>query len=176
MPLKLRRNQRVPYPILRGISGVLTPGRMCLLLGPPGAGKSTLLKTLAGKLQHDSTLQVGRSRVQGVEHAVAGFQCLGCADGVQQRDYSLQWPQCSTMRHLVLEQFLACCSRLANNWQQDTTTIQHQHAVQWQHGCGSLCVHLPVFVHDPRSTAMSHTTAANLRSSSASAPLAMSAR
>ena len=29
-------------------SGVLAPGRLCLLLGPPGAGKTTLLKVLAG--------------------------------------------------------------------------------------------------------------------------------
>ena len=37
---------------------VIKPGRMCLLLGPPGSGKTTLLKALAGKLQHESTIQV----------------------------------------------------------------------------------------------------------------------
>ena len=36
--------------ILRGVSGVLRPGRLALLLGPPASGKSTLLKALAGKL------------------------------------------------------------------------------------------------------------------------------
>ncbi|XP_051142940.1 ABC transporter G family member 31-like [Andrographis paniculata] len=36
--------------ILKSVSGVVKPGRMTLLLGPPGAGKSTLLKALAGKL------------------------------------------------------------------------------------------------------------------------------
>ncbi|CAI7790247.1 unnamed protein product [Closterium sp. NIES-53] len=39
---------RRPYPILHGCSGVLRPGRMTLLLGPPGAGKSTLMQALAG--------------------------------------------------------------------------------------------------------------------------------
>ncbi|EFJ43615.1 ATP-binding cassette transporter [Volvox carteri f. nagariensis] len=36
--------------ILDAGSGCLTPGRMCLLLGPPGAGRTTLLKALAGQL------------------------------------------------------------------------------------------------------------------------------
>ncbi|MCO5582935.1 hypothetical protein L7F22_036838 [Adiantum nelumboides] len=39
--------------ILRNVSGVIRPGRMTLLLGPPGAGKSTLLLELAGKLGTD---------------------------------------------------------------------------------------------------------------------------
>ncbi|XP_019100821.1 PREDICTED: ABC transporter G family member 31 [Camelina sativa] len=36
--------------ILKDISGIIKPGRMTLLLGPPGSGKSTLLLALAGKL------------------------------------------------------------------------------------------------------------------------------
>ncbi|KAJ1264617.1 hypothetical protein BS78_08G013200 [Paspalum vaginatum] len=35
--------------ILDGVSGVLKPARLTLLLGPPGCGKTTLLKALAGK-------------------------------------------------------------------------------------------------------------------------------
>ncbi|KAK2077910.1 hypothetical protein QBZ16_003778 [Prototheca wickerhamii] len=36
------------YPIIDSVSGVLRPGVLTLLLGPPGSGKSTMLKTLAG--------------------------------------------------------------------------------------------------------------------------------
>ncbi|KXZ55191.1 hypothetical protein GPECTOR_3g336 [Gonium pectorale] len=36
--------------ILDAGSGVLPPGRMCLLLGPPGAGRTTLLRALSGQL------------------------------------------------------------------------------------------------------------------------------
>ncbi|CAI5491780.1 unnamed protein product, partial [Closterium sp. Naga37s-1] len=46
--LGVELDARRPYPILHGCSGVLRPGRMTLLLGPPGAGKSTLLQALAG--------------------------------------------------------------------------------------------------------------------------------
>ncbi|GFP96784.1 pleiotropic drug resistance protein 1 [Phtheirospermum japonicum] len=36
--------------ILHDVSGILKPGRMTLLLGPPSSGKTTLLLSLAGKL------------------------------------------------------------------------------------------------------------------------------
>ncbi|KAL3515883.1 hypothetical protein ACH5RR_022785 [Cinchona calisaya] len=36
--------------IIDGVSGVIKPGRMTLLLGPPGCGKTTLLKALSGNL------------------------------------------------------------------------------------------------------------------------------
>ncbi|KAI4363742.1 hypothetical protein MLD38_019919 [Melastoma candidum] len=49
-------NQVGKIRILNNVRGVLKPGRMTLLLGPPGCGKSTLLKALAGKT--DSSLRV----------------------------------------------------------------------------------------------------------------------
>ncbi|KAI4378236.1 hypothetical protein MLD38_015745 [Melastoma candidum] len=39
--------------ILENVTGVLKPGRMTLLLGPPGCGKTTLLKALAGKTEQN---------------------------------------------------------------------------------------------------------------------------
>ncbi|KAL8545345.1 hypothetical protein ACS0TY_005499 [Phlomoides rotata] len=42
--------------ILYDVSGIIKPGRMTLLLGPPGCGKTTLLKALSGNL--DKSLKV----------------------------------------------------------------------------------------------------------------------
>ncbi|KAG8070337.1 hypothetical protein GUJ93_ZPchr0006g42732 [Zizania palustris] len=53
-----------PISILHDVSGIIRPGRMSLLLGPPGSGKTSLLLALAGKL--DSTLKVsGRVTYNG---------------------------------------------------------------------------------------------------------------
>ncbi|WOL16540.1 hypothetical protein Cni_G25327 [Canna indica] len=53
--LQLLRSNLHTLTILDNASGVVQPGRMTLLLGPPGSGKTTLLLSLAGKL--DSTLK-----------------------------------------------------------------------------------------------------------------------
>ncbi|KAL0375866.1 UNVERIFIED_CONTAM: Pleiotropic drug resistance protein 3 [Sesamum calycinum] len=42
--------------IIKDVSGVVRPGRITLLLGPPGCGKTTLLKALSGNL--DKSLKV----------------------------------------------------------------------------------------------------------------------
>lgn len=44
--------------VLQGIDGVLKPGQLTLLLGPPGAGKSVLLQSLAGRLRPSKSLRV----------------------------------------------------------------------------------------------------------------------
>lgn len=49
--LGLLKTSKQEMIILDDVSGVLKPGRLTLLLGPPSAGKSTLLKALAGKLR-----------------------------------------------------------------------------------------------------------------------------
>ncbi|KAK7305391.1 hypothetical protein VNO77_43296 [Canavalia gladiata] len=53
--LGIAKPKRHPLTILNNINGVIKPGRMTLLLGPPGSGKTTLLLALAGKL--DSNLK-----------------------------------------------------------------------------------------------------------------------
>jgi len=48
--------------MLKGVTGVLKPGRLTLLLGPPGSGKTTLLKALSGMLRdrtNTAGLEVG---------------------------------------------------------------------------------------------------------------------
>ncbi|OMO90458.1 ABC transporter-like protein [Corchorus olitorius] len=54
--LRILRPNKFRLKILKSISGVIKPGRMTLLLGPPGSGKSTLLLALSGKLV-DKTLK-----------------------------------------------------------------------------------------------------------------------
>ncbi|KAJ0959893.1 hypothetical protein J5N97_000327 [Dioscorea zingiberensis] len=69
--------------ILDGISGVIKPRRMTLLLGPPGSGKTTLLLALAGKL--DSNLKVsGRITYNG--HGMDEFVPQSTSAYISQHD------------------------------------------------------------------------------------------
>ncbi|KAL4603728.1 hypothetical protein ACB092_10G144600 [Castanea dentata] len=47
------QGRKKPFSILRDVSGIIKPGRMTLLLGPPSSGKTTLLLALAGRLSSD---------------------------------------------------------------------------------------------------------------------------
>ncbi|KAG6610947.1 ABC transporter G family member 31 [Phytophthora cinnamomi] len=63
-----KMEQRV---ILNGVSGMLRPGTMTLVLGQPGSGKSTLLKALSGRLG-DHVRLAGDITYNGVpQHLVA---------------------------------------------------------------------------------------------------------
>ncbi|XVE79409.1 hypothetical protein DITRI_Ditri14bG0056300 [Diplodiscus trichospermus] len=57
--LRILSPNKLKLNILRNISGVVKPGRMTLLLGPPGSGKSTLLLALAGKLDSKTLKTTG---------------------------------------------------------------------------------------------------------------------
>ncbi|XP_075642101.1 pleiotropic drug resistance protein 1-like isoform X3 [Castanea sativa] len=47
------QGRKKPFSILRDVSGIIKPGRITLLLGPPSSGKTTLLLALAGRLSSD---------------------------------------------------------------------------------------------------------------------------
>lgn len=57
----LGARNRTQYPIIEGVSGILRPGRLTLLLGPPGSGKSVLLRTLAGRMHKTPGVKVSGS-------------------------------------------------------------------------------------------------------------------
>ncbi|KAL5852887.1 hypothetical protein ACOSQ3_008005 [Xanthoceras sorbifolium] len=48
----LDSKQEAKLRIIKDVSGIIKPGRMTLLLGPPGCGKTTFLTALSGKLSH----------------------------------------------------------------------------------------------------------------------------
>ncbi|KAL5700652.1 drug-responsive transcription factor pdr3 [Ranunculus cassubicifolius] len=50
------RSQDAKIKIIKDVRGIIKPGRMTLLLGPPGCGKTTLLLALSGKL--DKSMKV----------------------------------------------------------------------------------------------------------------------
>ncbi|KAL7166195.1 hypothetical protein ACSBR2_036973 [Camellia fascicularis] len=59
-------SRKKPLSILHDVSGIIKPGRMTLLLGPPSSGKTSLLLALGGKL--DSDLKVsGKVTYNGYE-------------------------------------------------------------------------------------------------------------
>ncbi|KAK3416804.1 hypothetical protein EUGRSUZ_H02564 [Eucalyptus grandis] len=69
--------------ILQDVSGIIKPGRMTLLLGPPSSGKTTLLLALAGKL--DPELKTtGRVTYNG--HVVNEFVPQRTAAYISQHD------------------------------------------------------------------------------------------
>ncbi|XP_024516623.1 ABC transporter G family member 31 [Selaginella moellendorffii] len=81
--MKIMSSDKKDFKILKDVSGVIKPGRMTLLLGPPGAGKSTLLVALAGKLEADLRA-TGTITYNG--HGFNEFEPLGTSAYIGQED------------------------------------------------------------------------------------------
>ncbi|KAK9136565.1 hypothetical protein Sjap_007159 [Stephania japonica] len=95
------KSQQVNINILKDVSGIIKPGRMTLLLGPPGCGKSTLLMALSAKL--DQSLKVtGEISYNG--HKLNEFIPQKTSAYISQHD--LHIPE-MTVRETL--DFSACC-------------------------------------------------------------------
>lgn len=77
-----------PLTILNGVNGVIKPGRLTLLLGPPGGGKTVLLQTLSGRMNPHKQLRIkGSVKYNGVSSDT--FFVRRTAGLVDQRDYHI---------------------------------------------------------------------------------------
>lgn len=54
-------NEKMHVKVLDGVDGVIKPGRLTLVLGPPGSGKSVLLQALSGRLREHKGLRIDGS-------------------------------------------------------------------------------------------------------------------
>ncbi|XP_043695113.1 pleiotropic drug resistance protein 1-like [Telopea speciosissima] len=81
--LGILRSKKRPLTILHDVSGIVKPGRMTLLLGPPCSGKTTLLLALAGKLDKDLKFS-GRITYNG--HEMHEFVPQRTSAYISQRD------------------------------------------------------------------------------------------
>eukprot|EP00403_Amphidinium_massartii_P008428 CAMPEP_0178426162 /NCGR_PEP_ID=MMETSP0689_2-20121128/29096_1 /TAXON_ID=160604 /ORGANISM="Amphidinium massartii, Strain CS-259" /LENGTH=1373 /DNA_ID=CAMNT_0020047847 /DNA_START=36 /DNA_END=4154 /DNA_ORIENTATION=+ len=72
--------------LLNKLNGVIKPGRLTLLLGPPGAGKSTLMKTLSNKMKGSGVKVEGSITYNGEKADTKKFVLKKMVGYVDQRD------------------------------------------------------------------------------------------
>ncbi|KAK4275216.1 hypothetical protein QN277_018340 [Acacia crassicarpa] len=99
--LSALKSQKSKMSIISDCNGVIKPGRMTLLLGPPASGKSTLLMALAGKLS--GSLKVN-GEVSYNGHMLEEFVPQKSAAYVSQHDLHVAE---MTVRETL--DFSACC-------------------------------------------------------------------
>ncbi|KAG1677139.1 hypothetical protein FOA52_000945 [Chlamydomonas sp. UWO 241] len=89
--------QTTPFTIVDNASGVLVPGRMTLLLGPPSSGKTSLLKYLCGRMKGSSTVGASGS-VTYNGHTFDEFDVVRTTANCGQVDEHI--PQCTVLETL----------------------------------------------------------------------------
>ncbi|TPX35846.1 hypothetical protein SeLEV6574_g08132 [Synchytrium endobioticum] len=99
-------------PILKGISGVFKPGRLCAVMGASGAGKTSLLQVLAGEA-HSGEVR-GQILINGQE--VLANEIKRCSGFVFQDDVILST---MTVREAIT---MSALLRLPQEW-----SIQRKH-------------------------------------------------
>ncbi|XP_011078340.1 ABC transporter G family member 32 [Sesamum indicum] len=84
--LRIHSGKRRKLTILDDISGIIRPGRLTLLLGPPSSGKTTLLVALAGRLRSDLQMS-GKVTYNG--HALNEFVPQRTSAYISQQDWHI---------------------------------------------------------------------------------------
>lgn len=106
--------------VVNKASGVLKPGRLTLLLGPPGAGKSVLLRQLSGQLAPSPTLEVtGTVRYNGRDAST--FDLQRTAAYVDQYDVHL--PLLTVHETLLFARKCQWASGCKNALEEETTKL-----------------------------------------------------
>ncbi|CAH9112411.1 unnamed protein product [Cuscuta europaea] len=95
--------------ILRDVSGIIKPGRLTLLLGPPSSGKTSLLLALAGKL--DPSLEFS-GRVSYNGHEMNEFVPMRTAAYISQQD--VHFPEMTARETLA---FSARCQGVGSRYE-----------------------------------------------------------
>ncbi len=72
--------------ILKGMTGMIRPGKMTLVMGPPGAGKTVFLKALSGILSSGSAKLEGSIKYNGVGPEEQQFLVPKLVDYVDEND------------------------------------------------------------------------------------------
>ncbi|KAF7127829.1 hypothetical protein RHSIM_Rhsim11G0102600 [Rhododendron simsii] len=112
------KSQEAKINIIDDFNGIIKPGRMTLLLGPPGCGKTTLLKALSGNL--DKSLKVaGEVFYNG--HKLEKFIPQKTSAYVSQND--LHIPELTVREAL---DFSACCQGVGNRTEIMTEVIKRE--------------------------------------------------
>jgi ABC-type multidrug transport system ATPase subunit len=81
--LHLRSSHKRHLNILQGVSGMIKPSRLTLLLGPPGSGKTTFLLALAGRLDKELTCS---GKITYNDHDIRDFVAQRTAAYISQHD------------------------------------------------------------------------------------------
>ncbi|KAI6681764.1 hypothetical protein NL676_035645 [Syzygium grande] len=116
--LHLLPSHKRRFSVLRNVSGIIRPGRMTLLMGPPGSGKTTLLKALTGKLDPELNFS-GEVTYNG--HKMHEFMPERTAAYVSQ--YDIHIPQLTVRETLA---FSAKCQGLGSRYDMLTELLRRE--------------------------------------------------
>ncbi|XVE54347.1 hypothetical protein DITRI_Ditri03aG0073100 [Diplodiscus trichospermus] len=116
--LHILSSQKKKFSILRDVSGIIKPGRLTLLLGPPGSGKTTLLQALAGKLVPEVKFS-GKVTYNG--HEMHEFVPQRTAAYISQ--YDIHMPQLTVRETL---EFSAKCQGIGMGYEMLTELLRRE--------------------------------------------------